>query len=32
MEEGKAPEDLSTNKNKMLALKETPFTIINGYL
>ena len=32
MEEGKAPEDLSTNKNKMLALKETPFIMINEYL
>jgi hypothetical protein len=32
LEEGKAPEDLSTNKKKVLALKETPFTIINEYL
>jgi hypothetical protein len=32
LEEGKAPEDLSTNKKKVLALKVAPFTIINGYL
>jgi hypothetical protein len=32
LEEGKAPKDLSTNKKKVLALKEAPFTIINGYL
>jgi hypothetical protein len=32
LEEGKAPEDLPTNKKKVLALKVAPFTIINGYL
>jgi hypothetical protein len=32
LEEGKAPEDLPANKKKVLALKETPFTIMNGYL
>jgi hypothetical protein len=32
LEKGKALEDLSTNKNKVVALKSAPFTIINGYL
>jgi hypothetical protein len=32
LEEGKAAEDISTNKNKVLALKETPFIMINEYL
>jgi hypothetical protein len=32
LEEGKAPKDLSANKKKVLALKETPFIIINIYL
>lgn len=32
LKEGKAPEDLSANKNKVLALKAVPFTIINAYL
>jgi hypothetical protein len=32
LEEGKAPEDLPANKKKVLALKATPFTIMNGYL
>jgi hypothetical protein len=32
LEEGKAPEDLPTNKKKTLAMKVAPFTIINGYL
>jgi hypothetical protein len=30
--EGKAPNDLLANKKKVLALKETQFTIINKYL
>jgi hypothetical protein len=32
LEEGKAPEDLPTNKNKFLSMKVSPFTIIKGYL
>jgi hypothetical protein len=32
LEEGKAPDDLLTNKKKILALKEAPFTLMNGYL
>jgi hypothetical protein len=32
LEEGKAPEDLLANKRNILALKETPFTLMNGYL
>jgi hypothetical protein len=32
LEEGKALDDLSTNKKKVLSLKATPFTIINVYL
>jgi hypothetical protein len=32
LEEGKAPDDLPTNKKKILALKATPFTLMNGYL
>jgi len=32
LEEGKASEDLPTNKKKFLAMKVAPFTIINGYL
>jgi hypothetical protein len=32
LEEGKAPQDLSANKKKVLALKETPFTIIKEYI
>jgi hypothetical protein len=32
LEEGKAPDDLPANKKKVLALKSTPFTLMNGYL
>jgi hypothetical protein len=32
LEEGKVHEDLSRNKKKVLYIKETPFTIMNGYL
>jgi hypothetical protein len=32
LEEGRAPEDLPANKKKVLALKSTPFTLMNGYL
>jgi len=32
LEEAKSPKDISTNKKKVLALKEKPFTIINRYL
>jgi hypothetical protein len=32
LEEGKAPKDLLENKNKVLALKAAPSTIINGYI
>jgi hypothetical protein len=32
LEEGKAPEDLLANKRKILVLKATPFTLMNGYL
>jgi hypothetical protein len=32
LEEGKALDDLLANKRNILALKETPFTLMNGYL
>lgn len=32
LEEGKALEDLLANKRKILAMKATPFTLMNGYL
>jgi hypothetical protein len=32
LEEGKAPDDLPTNKWKILAMKVAPFTLMNGYL
>ena len=32
LEEGKALEDLPTNKKKTLAMRDAPFNIINGYL
>jgi hypothetical protein len=32
LEDGKAPEDLPSNKWNILAMKTLPFTLINGYL
>jgi hypothetical protein len=32
LEEGKAHYDLPATKNNVLALKSTPFTLMNGYL
>jgi hypothetical protein len=32
LEEEKALDDLIANKKKILALKATPFTLLNGYL
>jgi hypothetical protein len=32
LEDRKAPKNFTSNKKKQIALEETPFTIINGYL
>ena len=32
LEEGKAPEELSERQNKILSMKKTPYTLINGLL
>jgi hypothetical protein len=32
LEEGKAPDDLPTNKWKIIEMKAAPFTLMNGYL